>query len=214
MRVTGKVKVLQNITLANGTKTTNTTWHIIQTEFDISSNAAGDPSLDSLPERASNANTQEVAPDHIVVQAGNASMVNKMDSTIMNGTDHFHLNRSNAKIVLDEMEDSVMLPVDRAAGVVRLRNSSHSNHANTTNEEPAHRGRQLLSLRINPASTSDAHRSRRRHGRHLLDIYGESLVNVNMFTGVLARTRGSTCHMPHMIDTNIMKELWKVSSRI
>jgi hypothetical protein len=227
VRVTGKKKMSHNVTMANGSVITNITWTIIETEFDLSSNAAGDPSVDKMPEPVPDIILRGKVPDRVVIQAGNATIANVAGDEIVNVTEYFHANRSSAKVVDEDeknnLDDSVVLPADRSAGVVRLKNSSSASaifeeYRDNLNQR---RRRQLLSSR-EPSSLTQGlfapsiatslspARLRRRHGRHLLDIYGESLVNVNMMyhRRFGKDSRKVPAHMPHMIDTNVMKELW------
>ena len=230
VRVTGKKKALHNVTMANGTVITNITSTVIVTEFDISSNAAGDPRVDKMPEPVPDIVPWEGVPDRVVIQTGNATIVYAGQDETTNGTAHFHANRSIAKVVSEEEQDnlhddSVILPADRSAGIVRLKNGSvaipHDDEEVEEGGSPRKRRRQLLSSRTRassmhavalPSATASLSPPplRRRHGRHLLDIYGESLVNVNMMyhRRFGKDSRKVPAHMPHMIDTNVMKELW------
>jgi hypothetical protein len=211
MRVEGTIldKEIQN---ENGTAI-NTTSHVVSIEFDLSTNAAG---VDDVGEKGGDNTVGKAAGDsnhphahsassntnggvgRVVIHVRNDTTTLTSNLTasasataLANRTADVAASMKTDAIVNDISNDdntAVFLPTDLSAGVVRLTHNIS-------------RSRRLLGNR---------RQQHHRHGRHLLDIYGDSLVNVNMMYHARfgKASRKVPAHMPHMIDVDVMTELW------
>jgi UDP-N-acetylglucosamine-lysosomal-enzyme len=207
--VHGSIKV-KEIKDGNGT-IVNTTSRDVSIEFEISTNAAGNDD----------------------VRMGTKSST-KTKSTMMKRKDRVTIHvrnsttTSNTTIVTENTTDAssstvVYLPSGLSAGIVHLNHSSSSSSSLT----PTITGnkRRLLGIRSSMNSNSNVFRNHQQQyhqqptslplhshqrRRHLLDIYGDSLVNVNMMyhSRFGKMSRKVPAHMPHMIDVDVMSELW------
>ena len=215
----------EEITDANGT-VVNTTSKAVSIEFEISTNAAGKDDVTVFGHFKPNSmGQQEVrtnAQDRVTIHVRNATNTNHTTTKPGDKTNGTHggvfgdaIARVEDPVARNEGGTVVYLPSDLSAGVVRLRNSSNPLPPTATPMGPK---RRLLGLRSTAATaataattaSTDRSRPQPRRRRRLLDIYGDSLVNVNMMYhsrfGKMARK--VPAHMPHMIDIDVMSELW------
>ena len=213
IRVEGNV--LKDI-ICNDTDGTvlNRTYTAVHYEFEISTNAAGD---DNIGQNTKNDKNEEEKEKEKNINVPLVNEKDRIEIHVRNNTN------STVAIATKEHRDesaTVYLPSDKSAGVVQLTHNTKEKEKkeNTENldlsetiEHSENRSRHLLSTATLSSSSSTARPiSSHHHGRRLLDIYGDSLVNVNMMYHARfgKASRKVPAHMPHMIDVDVMNDLW------
>ena len=219
----------------NGT-VVNTTYRPVHIEFELSTNAAGKDDIGVVV----GTELEEKEEEEEVRERGrrrrkreNAGKENRrVVIRVRNDTVSPNETKWNHTVARQESlgSSAIYLPGDLSAGIVRLSNLTKT--MNLVNDDASSTGapppigappssstptrRRLLARRRSfspaplPLPSQEQKNQLGRRRRHLLDIYGDSLVNVNMMYharfGKMARK--VPAHMPHMIDVDVMDELW------